>query len=636
MKFRKFLFLILAVLAFATNLHAKLSSEEEIDPVLKLPLKWVRFVSLHRMYNIDFFHRQVSLEPLTEAVVPVYIWEAVPNEKRETWGIHISENFKSDPFVSNFVKEIDGKKRVHIIAPNVEELPIPELFNRFGKPTKTLKGIKLRSHSSYFVWDPENPKQDPFVFKAPQRDNEHDLVSPHSLHRGVLASDFLFRRLRDKKDSQFFGFFPEPIYIGLITEKFHYGFLVRFLKPVPHEGFDQEQNEIIPLHAFLGSTLLDESAAASQMSRSDYILNVYLPRLAHFARKLFDEGVFHASHTQNLTVVLNKQTKELLGFAFGDLSDLGVFGPAYSDEGKELHSLTHVMYESMDGAAPEAKAPGWFWAHYLGQSAALFEGDLKLQRTYALEFLEILRREIESSMNHPVRFSIPAQIALARLASSNENWHWQKTLRAMHEVFEDIYDATIDHEYPKVLNEWFQYPANLLTKIVDENKDSVLVSKDKAAVATFERKAFLTLAFDGKRILWVDQNTGRVSIVTAELNGEQKDRLRRAKVDFSRYRGRLHELKLDEGSIEKHIIPILKRNEVAISSLKASVTSGFELYKAFDGKYVIFYSIKTEEPMIILGPLNRAEISEIKKQIKREKSCAAFARALGRQEIPNL
>lgn len=167
------------------------------------------------------------------------------------------------------------KIKLSQMFPDIPELRIT------GTETYEMNSIRISGHISLFVWDPYNPKFH-FIWKPGDRDS----ISTH-------FTDILQETANKMPETQ----------VDFAIERNLSDGTLRLLRT--HNA--RPSDRIYPLHGFLGSPLLEQTAAQAGLSTFEWLNQKLMPLYAEF---LFDTslryGMQAQSHTQNLWIVFRK------------------------------------------------------------------------------------------------------------------------------------------------------------------------------------------------------------------------------------------------------------------------------------------------------------------------------------------
>ena len=151
----------------------------------------------------------------------------------------------------------------------------------------------------------------------------------------IYMSEFISMELAGKYG---LGYFPESLYFSIPMQKYNddqkeknaNNQIRRYLPLVFREGEPKnveinENEELIPLYSFLASPKLTLVAEKMGVTVEEWLLQEYLPKLAHWhARLNFEHGIYIEGHGQNTSAIVNFATGNVVGFVFRDMYDVAL------------------------------------------------------------------------------------------------------------------------------------------------------------------------------------------------------------------------------------------------------------------------------------------------------------------------
>lgn len=428
----------------------------------KVPRKWSRLVELDQSKNVDSRKGEI-LSEAEQVSRAVYHWD-IPAEQVD----HLESKYITDAEKGFATVVKQGRKYVRVFILNQADMPFEDMKSRFGEPVQQYWAKKLQSHSTYFVWDPSNPSEVPYFLKMQSdksKDGKEDIVNRWSqCEWAIEKNDVVEGLLRDSPDPRA-TLFPERFAAGV--KSVQYAYSLRSVMPIGEARFPD--SEILPLHGFLGSAeLIEDTAQKMKMSSDQWIETVYFKRLAEFLVKMnYGYGLFLEAHTQNLLVIMNKKSGDILGFVSRDMMDIMLDSAAPFAKGRKLHleslkkyGLTAVNYEFLDSERREAKKIGVHFEEYVAQSVYSFEPSFRAKNRLAKVFLREFVRAVETFTGETLLLSS----GLHRELWSDESKALER-FDLVRFVTQEIYDQVSNSRLPQLPETAFQYDQTELTRL---------------------------------------------------------------------------------------------------------------------------------------------------------------------------
>jgi hypothetical protein len=390
-----------ASLPFLVGLVTSAVAEAKTPP--PLPEVWREFIELDQQYNIEFPTRQKEiLSPEAREPTRVYQFE-VPADQIET---HFSKYIGAQEKKA-VLFERNGKQYVRIFAIDKPGHSLRELTARYGAPTESKYwATKLQSHSTYFMWDPDSSESMMIKFQKHALDETYN--APHNARRAVKMSEFVEGKFRETP-SERFAVLGEN-FSSVIEDpgaKFRYAYSLRSTKPYLRAS--GQTLKFMPLHGFLGSPKVKQTASKLGLSVDQWVVEEYIPKLAQFFSEMhFKYGVHPEGHTQNLLIRISEQTGRIEGFVTRDMNDMLLDPLVMTLRGKAtgIESLASVKPSIMNryfvdlwegrGAGPHAQL-------YDSQSVVPFVRSDEEIRAWARRYLEAYLKETSKHLGFDIQ-----------------------------------------------------------------------------------------------------------------------------------------------------------------------------------------------------------------------------------------
>lgn len=396
------------------------------------------YFRLDRQHNIRKYRATIDPRSNREAEVDLYFWDVTKSRLKEAgFSTH-----RLDPELEALSEEgrrlfrfQSGQGVGRVFAMNVPgSQAYPEFLQRLGPPSGSLKALQISGHASYRIADPDSGKI--FVMKVTRKFGEDeegriDQVNSWSFNRSGLYLSASLRRLEEHIGSR--THFPEvaQVHVNDVRHDEHLeSFLIRDVSAVSDELKPGER--IVPAQALLdqSSGLLNEFAEKVGVSTEYWIRHHYLPELASFMGFMhFQLGFFHASHTQNLNVVIDSESGKIKTFVLRDMQDAYIFDlvrhhQVWTQEvwGEKLdliyaHPVSWHRFYDPRKYFDETKAhtPGPYVSEYLAQAFSFFAEDLDVAGAYAEIFLYEYIKSVERETGLTLKLNPGAEEALSEL-----------------------------------------------------------------------------------------------------------------------------------------------------------------------------------------------------------------------------
>lgn len=489
------------------------------------PEEWRNYLQLEQDYNVP------DRAPLPEDV----------KKTQEVYEFKIYKGDGIQEFSRSNPRAPQESANLYIAQSWTESMPY--LFNKtIIPPKRVLCGQRVQGHSTVFVWDPEGLTK-PFFVKT------KEIV-------GITRVARLFEKALKKSKAPNIGFLPETSFTEIKRIKstqnfftykessFKINSLRRETEPSPRSR--NKEVELMPLHGFLGSHLIDEAARTKGISREEWVKQFYLPMLAnYFASLHFEIKFMHASHTQNLLFEFDATKGEIARFIIRDLHDL------YPDYFKLIVDKSIFIPQSfyhrrMNGygydygvknlTAEQLSMPGVHFGSYSMQSVIAPARNNAEKIIFSEEFLRLYAEQVEKRYGKKIVYSESAQSAWEWL---KEKEFYSRNLKSKYatkqgflnatftEIVGSIHQFVADETAPRLSGPFDPAPQMALRYVFNRLRNARFYA-NAAVFAKYHRKnvpSTWRFKLEDDRIFAADE-TGRIVSVTAlRLDNELKSKL---------------------------------------------------------------------------------------------------------------
>lgn len=291
----------------------------------------------------------------------------------------------------------------------------------FPNGKQSYYGTKLLSHNTYKVWNPDQPDLPDINIKFSKSDGTN---SAANVVQAINTNDVV---------EALFAASPKKPAKNYLPERFgatYKGVSYSIRNEIPPGHQENQDHDILPLHAVLGIyaeqvqrpaevfTIYKKAAQMMGISVEDWIVQQYIPRLTEFIFNLTVElGIFPAAHTQNLKIILNNKTGEVVGFVFRDMNDVQIdpnltiisvgFSKAVQDILKNIPTKMISQSIALNAVREPIRSPGTQLGAYFFQSLT-FIGDTfsenrsfvyrKISNEFLVYFLQLMENKLQKKI----------------------------------------------------------------------------------------------------------------------------------------------------------------------------------------------------------------------------------------------